>query len=95
MDISRTDLEMYDPRPEEMAFVVSAAKRQKTEVTLSTLSPAERKLFDEAKDKELRSWLDTQTVCRFPRHRIPRENILKCRWILTWKDSETKLAPWG
>ena len=84
------DIQMWrqDPQPAELAFLVSASKRQKTEVKLSNLTPAERKLFDEAKAKEIQSWLDTQTVCRILRHKIPQQNNLKCRWILTWKNAD-------
>ena len=77
--------------PHEMSFLVSAAKRQRSEVKLSTMSPEHRKLFAEAKDKEVSSWLSTNTVERILRHQVPTENILRCRWILTWKpvDSES------
>ena len=42
----------------EMAFLVSAAKRQRSEVRISNLSPAERQMFcRKAKTKEVESWL--------------------------------------
>ena len=75
----------HSSNPEEMSFLVSAAKRQRSEVKLSTLSPDQRKLFIDAKDKEIGSWLSTNTVERILRHQVPTENILRCRWILTWK----------
>lgn len=43
-------------------FLASAAKRQKVEVKLRDLSPEDAKLFAKAKDKELESWLATDTV---------------------------------
>ena len=90
IELSQNDINMLrqDPNPCECAFLVSAAKKQKMEVKLSTLSPLERKLFDDAKEKELQSWMDTQTICRILRHQIPEKNVLRCRWILTWKDAE-------
>ena len=75
----------HSSNPEEMSFLVSAAKRQRSEVKLSTLTPEQRKLFIDAKDKEIGSWLSTNTVERILRHQVPTENILRCRWILTWK----------
>lgn len=45
-------------------------------------------MFVEAKNKEIQSWLDTQTVCRILRNKITHNNILKRRWILTWKDAD-------
>ena len=80
MDIGRWK---NDPHPEELAFLVSAAKKQKTEVKLATLTLQEKQQFQEAKNKEIQSWLDTKTVCRITRNQIPPQNILKCRWILT------------
>jgi predicted metal-binding protein len=71
-----------------MAFLVSAAKRQRSEVKFSTLNTEERRLFTEAKNKEVESWLNTETVVKILRHQIPKENILRCRWILTWKAPE-------
>lgn len=42
-------------------------------------------MFHDAKMKEANSWLATETVTRILRHQIPEENLLRCRWILTWK----------
>ena len=76
----------------DLAFLVSAAKKQRSEVQLSTLTTADQELFRQAKDKEIDSWIQTETVARILRNQIPRENIMKCRWILTWKevDEESK-----
>ena len=53
-----------------MGFVATAAKRQRSEVKLSQLSAQDKKLFHDAKVKEIDSWL---------RHQIPQENLLpKC-----------------
>ena len=71
-----------------MSFLVSAAKRQRSEVKISTLGTHDRKLFEEAKSKEVDGWLSTSTVCRILRHQVPTDNVLRCRWILTWKDAE-------
>jgi len=40
-------------------YLASAAKKQKVEVEIKDLSPADQKLFSKAKDKELESWLAT------------------------------------
>ena len=78
VNIETRDIDMLrnDPDPTAFAFLVSAAKRQRSEVKLSTLTSTERQLFDAAKEKEIQSWLDTQTVCRILRHKIPMQNIL-------------------
>ena len=71
---------------EQVALLVSAAKKQRSEIKLKDLSNEDRKLFDAAKNKELQSWLDTGTIQRICRQQIPKENVLRCRWLLTWKD---------
>eukprot|EP00435_Cladocopium_sp_Y103_P001498 s4960_g1.t1 len=90
VDICQQDINHWkeEVRPSEMAFLVSAAKRQRSEVKISNLTPAEKKMFTEAKSKEIDSWLSTETVMRVLRHQIPKESILRCRWILTWKEAE-------
>eukprot|EP00435_Cladocopium_sp_Y103_P037577 s2392_g10.t1 len=90
VDINQKDIDHWkeEPRPEEMSFLVSAAKKQRSEVKISQLNPHERKLFEEAKSKEIDSWLATETVCRILRHKVPRENVMRCRWILTWKPAD-------
>jgi hypothetical protein len=66
-----------------MTFLVSAANKQRSEVRISNLNPQDRKLFEAAKAKEIDSWLSTETVCRILRNKVPRENVMRCRWILT------------
>ena len=71
--------------PSEMAFLVSASKRQKSEVKLGQLTAPERAEFDKAKSSEVQNWLKTGTVERILRHKLSPDQILRCRWILTWK----------
>eukprot|EP00435_Cladocopium_sp_Y103_P014229 s1308_g3.t1 len=92
VDICQNDINKWrrEEHPHEMAFLVSAAKRQRSEVRLSELTAEEKKLFDQAKRDEIDSWVSTETIAKVLRHQIPTDNILRCRWILTWKDSEDK-----
>ena len=87
VNISQCDGDRWrqESDPHEMSFLVSAAKGQRSEVKMSQLSSAEKELFQQAKQKEIESWLSTDTVAKVLRHQIPEENILRCRWILTWK----------
>ena len=71
--------------PTEMAFVVSAAKRARSEVKWSTLTEAERQEFQKAKMAEIQNWVKTGTISRILRNQVPHEQILRCRWVLTWK----------
>ena len=78
VDIHQKDINHWkeEPRPHEMAFLVSAAKRQGSEVKISDLSPTERKLFEDAKMKEVESWLSTETVSKILRYEVPKEQAL-------------------
>ena len=67
-------------------FLASAAKRQKVEVKLRDLTPEDAKLFAKAKDKELESWLATDTVRKKLRNQVPEVQLLRSRWVLTWKN---------
>eukprot|EP00435_Cladocopium_sp_Y103_P034598 s1525_g9.t1 len=71
-------------------FLASAAKRQKVEVKVKDLSPEDRKLFQDAKNKEIDSWLATDTVRRILRSKIPENQLLRSRWVLTWKQLDEK-----
>ena len=90
VNIAAQDIERWrgEDEPHHMAFLVSAAKRQRSEVKMHQLSNEEKQLFQRAKDKEIDSWLSTETVCRILRNQIPQENIMRCRWILTWKPTD-------
>ena len=73
---------------EQVAFLASAAKKQRSEVKEKNLSKEELKLFQGAKMKEIQSWLTTETVRRIARNQIPEDQILRSRWVLTWKPVE-------
>jgi hypothetical protein len=66
-------------------FLTSSSAKQRTEVHLSELSHEEKTAFNKAKQAEIANWIQTETVSRVLRGQIPKEQILKCRWILTWK----------
>ena len=85
--ITQEDVQCWrqEKQPEQMAFAVSAAKRQRSEVKLATLTPSQQEEFRVAKSKEVQSWLDTGTVQRILRNKLPLDSILRCRWILSWK----------
>lgn len=88
IDINDRDIAHWkeERRPEQMSFLATAAKRQRSEVKSSSLTAAERLKFQQAKDNEIDSWLATETVVRIARNQVPRENIMRSRWILSWKE---------
>jgi transposase InsO family protein len=67
-------------------YLASAAKRQKVEIKMKDLTPEDLKLFRQAQDKELDSWLATDTVRKILRSQIPEGQLLRTRWVLTWKN---------
>ena len=73
---------------EQIAFLASTVKHQRAEVKERNLSAAELKLFNEPKAKEICSWLSTETVRKIARNQILEEQILRSRWVLTWKPVE-------
>ena len=72
----------------ELAFLASAAKRQRAEVRMSELTSEERHQFIEAKNSEVTNWIKTGTVMKILRNTIPPEEVLRCRGVLTWKPVE-------
>ena len=73
------------PTEEEVLLLATSAKKQRTEVRLSTLSPEERQEFESAKAKEVQNWLQTGTVEKMFRHDLSPSQILRCRWLYVWK----------
>jgi hypothetical protein len=74
------------PTPmEAWVLLATNAKKQRTEVRLSELTPSERKEFEAAKQVEVSNWIKTETLSVIMRDQIPADQILRCRWILTWK----------
>ena len=74
-----------EAEPSDMAFVVTAGKKQRSEVRLTDLRPEEVEEFQQAKMAEVNNWLKTGTVMKMLRNQLPPEEILRCRWVLTWK----------
>ena len=84
------DLNRLHSHPEEFVTLASnAAKRQHVEVKLKDLNEQDVMEFNAAKEKEIDQWLETATIRRIMRNRLPEENILRCRWILTWKQLDS------
>ena len=70
---------------QQETFLASAAKRQKVEVKVKDLTKEEQDQFFKAKDKEIDQWISTDTVRRVLRNKIPENQLLRTRWVLTWK----------
>ena len=74
---------------ESWILLATSAKKQRTEVKLTELTPTEKAEFQAAKESEVQNWIKTGTISTVLRNQIPEEQILRCRWILTWKPIDT------
>jgi hypothetical protein len=63
--VTEDDIQQWkeSDHPEELAFLMSAAKRQRSEIRLSELSSTERAEFQPAKDAEVANWLARFNAC--------------------------------
>ena len=84
------------PSPEQaLHFVMLATEERKkrVEVKLRDLSAQERELFTQAKGKEVQAWLDHRTVRKVAAGSLSDEQLMRCRWILSWKPPEKEGGP--
>ena len=61
---------------ESMIFLASEGRKKRVEV---------KQRFALAKHKEIRAWLSHAMVRKIAKGKIPAKNIMRCRWIYTWK----------
>jgi hypothetical protein len=79
-DIPKQQLQKFLRRPAgHLPCLTVAAKKSRNEVLYSELSKEEKDLFQQAKQKELKCWLDTNTVKAIVRDRIHPSRILASR----------------
>ena len=93
VDVYDSDLELFKSATvsqhdlqEHLSYMISDAKR-KTEVSLRNLTTEERKLMEEAKDKEVDQWISNAVFKIVRRIGVPLTRIMAMRWILTWKEA--------
>ena len=90
-DVPMQQMQKFLKKPaEHLPCLTVAAKKSRNEVVYSELNSTERELFQQAKQKELKCWLDTNTVKAIVRDRIHPSRILASRWILTWKEDPSQ-----
>ena len=81
-----TDVEvLLDGQSVTDVFVASSARKKRVEVTERHMTDADRKLFQQAKELELESWLDHKVFDLVKKQYVDKERIMKARWVLTWK----------
>ena len=92
IQLHETDVRMEDlPSPEQaMEYVLLATpeRKKRVEVKLRDLTSEEQTQFVQAKDKEIKAWLDHRTVRRVSGGTLDDSQLMRCRWVLTWKAPE-------
>ena len=69
------------------AYVVSEIKRGRVEVRERMLSPEDKQRFQEAKNREVKQYIEQEVLKRLPPgYQVPPERVLRMRWVLTWKE---------
>ena len=93
LDVYQDDLEVFkkatsspEDLVEHLSYMLSDARR-KTEVSLKNLTADERKLMEEAKDKEVDQWISNSVFKIVRKSGVPLSRIMAMRWILTWKEA--------
>eukprot|EP00435_Cladocopium_sp_Y103_P032161 s399_g8.t1 len=77
--------EFADGNLAECILLATAAKKQRVEVRWRDLNEHDRQLFQKAKEKEVKAWIDHGTVKKLAKGTLPANRIMRCRWILCWK----------
>ncbi|CAE7733941.1 GIP [Symbiodinium pilosum] len=77
----------------EYVMLATPDRKKRVEVRMRDLTGDEREQFEQAKGKEVGAWLSHQTVRRVSAGSLSDEQLLRCRWILTWKAPEQPGGP--
>ena len=86
------------PSPQQSLHYVNIAteeRKRRVEVSLKDLTKEAQQQFRLAKDKEVGAWLDHRTVRRVAAGTLDDRQIMRRRWILTWKGPEKEGGPAG
>ena len=76
------------------AYLIGEIRKGRGEVRERSLNAEELKQFAGAKMKEVNQYIEQEVMETLPpEYEVPKERILKMRWVLTWKDDPT--APEG
>jgi hypothetical protein len=74
-----------NPELGEWLLMATDTRKQKVKIQWNTLTEPEKVKFQQAKQKEIKAWVDHKTVCRLAKGTLNDNQIMRCRWIFTWK----------
>eukprot|EP00435_Cladocopium_sp_Y103_P007376 s3531_g2.t1 len=69
----------------EQVWLATGDRKKRVEVQYRSQTAGDQALFDAAKAKEVKAWIDHGTVKRVAKGTLTADQIMRCRWILTWK----------
>ena len=75
-----------EPSAFEEICLVTNERKKRVELDYRKMAPHDQKLFDAAKQKEVKAWMDHGTVKKLTKGSLKPEQVMRCRWLLTWKD---------
>ena len=73
----------------ESCLAASVAKKRRLEINFRHLAPVEKIGMRAAKRKEFAQWLSSKVLNVVTAHGIPLGRVVRCRWVLTFKNVET------
>lgn len=71
----------------EGIYVTSAARKRKVEIRERDLTERDQALFKEAKLREWQQWLNHDVIAAASRQGVPKQRIIRARWVLSVKRS--------
>ena len=84
------------PSPEQafrFVMIATTERKKRVEIKMRDLTPVEREQFLGAKSKEVTAWLDHKTVRKVAAGTLDDSQLMRCRWVLTWKAPEKEGGP--
>eukprot|EP00438_Fugacium_kawagutii_P033822 Skav235831 [mRNA] locus=scaffold1931:222076:230114:- [translate_table: standard] len=85
-DISENQLCLWEVL-EDCFTVQPPAKQRRVEVSFRKLNNEDKQRFEVAMKKEWQSWIDNKVTSICKSRGIPRERVIRARWVLVWKKS--------
>jgi hypothetical protein len=79
--------------PNEVACTATDLRKKRVEVKLKDLGQEDQLRFAAAKDKEMKAWLSHKTIQKVAKGKIPENAIMRCRWLLSWKNASGDEPP--
>ena len=80
---------MFFAKDQVKAMSLLFGQKKTAEVTTRQLNDADRERFRQAKNIEATSWLSASAVRVLSQRGIDPARLMKCRFVLTWKDDES------